>query len=89
MPDVVPTLLILTTSAAHADQAAEARRAAERLLALHPEITIDSLRPWPFSNPAVWDCFIDGLSKAGLGRSDGPEEAVLSQHGVPQSTARH
>lgn len=73
MPDVVPTLLILTTSAAHAGQAAEARRAAERLLALHPDITIDSLRRWPFSNSDHWDHFIDGLRKAGLGRSDGPD----------------
>ena len=66
MPDVAPTLLILTTAAAHAGQADEAERAAERLRALHSDFDMAALRRWPFRDTATWDRFTDGLRKAGL-----------------------
>ncbi len=72
MPDVAPTLLVLTTAAAHADQTDETERAAARLRALHPDFDMAALRRWPFRDAATWDRFTEGLRKAGLDIPDEP-----------------
>ena len=65
-PDVAPTLLILTTAAAQAGRGEEARDAAQRLLALHPDFDMAALRRWPFSDAATWDRFTEGLRQTAL-----------------------
>ena len=66
MPDVAPTLLVLTTAAAHAGLTTEAKRAAARLRALYPDFDMAALRRWPFRDAPTWDRFTGGLRKAGL-----------------------
>jgi len=66
MPDVAPTLMILTSAAAHAGQADKARRTAGRLISLYPDFKLGALRRWPFRDPEVWARFVSGLELAGL-----------------------
>jgi len=64
--NMVPNLLLLTTSAQRAAMPQLAAAAAKRLLERHPELTLGALRRWPFRDETVWRRFVDGLRGAGL-----------------------
>jgi tetratricopeptide (TPR) repeat protein len=61
-----PSLLMLAAAAGLAGNDKVASEALASLKEKHPEITIDTMRRWPFKDDADWELFVSGLKKAGL-----------------------
>ncbi len=60
------TLIVLAAAAGLAGNDKAARDAVASLKEKHPEITIDTMRRWPYKDDADWELFVSGLRKAGL-----------------------
>ena len=63
--NVTPTLIVLAAAAGLAGKDQVATQAVTSLKEKHPEITIDTMRRWPFKDDD-WELFVSGLRKAGL-----------------------
>ncbi|PCH52506.1 MAG: hypothetical protein COC20_03175 [Cellvibrionales bacterium] len=61
-----PSLIVLAASAGLADNEKVAQDAVASLKEKHPDITIDTVRRWPYKDDADWELFLSGLRKAGL-----------------------
>jgi tetratricopeptide (TPR) repeat protein len=64
--EVTQTLIVLAAAAGLAGNDKAARDAVASLKEKHPEITIDTMRRWPYKDDADWELFVSGLRKAGL-----------------------
>jgi tetratricopeptide (TPR) repeat protein len=61
-----PSLIMVAAAAGLAGKDQVASQAVASLKEKHPEITIDTLRRWPYKDDADWELFVSGLRKAGL-----------------------
>ncbi len=64
--DATPTLIVLAAAAGLAGNNQVASRAVDTLKEKHPDITIDTMRRWPYKDDTDWELFVSGLRKAGL-----------------------
>ncbi len=65
--NVTPTLIVLAAAAGLAGNDEVAQRTIESLKEKHSEISIDTMRRWPYKDDVDWQLFTSGLRKAGLG----------------------
>ena len=61
-----PSLIVQAAAAGLAGNEKVADQAVGSLKEKHPEITIDTIRRWPYKDDADWELFLSGLRKAGL-----------------------
>ncbi|RLA47794.1 MAG: hypothetical protein DRR06_01355 [Gammaproteobacteria bacterium] len=61
-----PSLIMLAAAAGLAGNDQVASQTVDSLKERHPEITIDTMRRWPYKDDTDWELFISGLRKAGL-----------------------
>ncbi len=64
--ETTPSLIILAAAAGLADDGIVATRTVNSLKEKHPEISIDTMRRWPYKDDADWELFVSGLRKAEL-----------------------
>ncbi len=61
-----PSLIMLAAAAGLAGNEQVASQTVDSLKERHPEITIDTMRRWPYKDDTDWELFTSGLRKAGL-----------------------
>ena len=61
-----PTLIMLAAAAGLAGNDQLASQTVSSLKERHPDITIDTMRRWPYKDDTDWELFVSGLKKAGL-----------------------